>query len=206
MIEQDILFGKTDNPFDLFQGWYAEAAEHEINDPNAMALTTVAKNLRPSTRIVLLKDHSKKGFSFFTNKGSRKSEEIHENQHIALCFHWKSLRKQIRIEGRVEELPEAESEAYFKTRPRAAQIGAWASKQSQKLEGKNDFFEAVAFFEDKFKDVEVPKPSWWGGYRLIPDYIEFWVEGKYRYHQRLAYKLKQDEDNVWEWESFNLYP
>jgi pyridoxamine 5'-phosphate oxidase len=205
MAEQEILFGCADNPFDLFKRWYSDAETREINDPNAMALTTVSKDLRPSTRIVLLKDYSEKGFTFFTNKGSRKSEEIRENQHIALCFHWKSLRKQIRIEGLVEEISEKESDDYFKTRPRAAQIGAWASKQSQKLQRKDDFFDAVAYFEDKFAG-DVPRPDWWGGYRVIPDYIEFWVEGKYRYHQRLAYHLKQDKNGEWGWDRFNLYP
>ena len=177
----------ADDPFALFDSWFAEAQASEPNDPNAMALATADAHGRPSVRMVLLKGHGPDGFVFYTNRESRKAGEITENHHAALLFHWKSLRRQIRIEGALSLATDAESDAYFASRSRDSQLGAWASDQSRPLDSRETFearFEAV---KAKFDGELVPRPPHWGGYRLTPDHIEFWQDRAHRLHERRVF-------------------
>lgn len=191
-----------DNPITLFNEWFAEAQKTEINDPNAMALAVIDKQGRPSVRIVLLKDHGPQGFSFFTNYESRKGEGIVTHPDAELCFYWKSLRKQVRILGRVEKVSKAESDEYYNSRQRGSRIGAWASQQTKPLSDYDDLQKSVADIEKKFEGQETfPRPPHWGGFRVIPDRIEFWEEQPFRLHKRFVYGK---DGNTWkaQW----LYP
>ena len=174
----------ADDPFALFETWFAEAKASEPNDPNAMALATVDADGRPSSRMVLLKGHGVDGFVFYTNRGSRKAGEIAGNGHVALLFHWKSLRRQIRIEGAVSLATDAESDAYFASRSRDSQLGAWASDQSRPLADRATFEARFAEVEARFAGGDVPRPPHWGGYRVTPDRIEFWQDRAHRLHER----------------------
>ena len=172
------------DPFMLFDAWYAEARETEINDSNAMALATADAAGRPSVRMVLLKGHGPDGFVFYTNRESRKAGEMAANPHAALLFHWKSLRRQIRIEGALTWASDAESDAYFASRSRDSQLGAWASDQSRPLESRETFEARFAEAQARFEGGPVPRPPHWGGYRLTPDQIEFWQDREHRLHER----------------------
>lgn len=180
------------DPYDLFGQWFRDAKEAEINDPEAMSLATVADNGRPSIRTVLMKAYDERGFVFFTNAQSRKGQQLLATHVAALCFHWKSLGRQVHIEGVVEKISEAESDTYFKTRPRGSQIGAWASQQSQPLEDRETLLARVDVFEDLYKDKPVPRPLHWRGFRVVPDRIEFWQAGEFRIHDRFAFTQKGD--------------
>ncbi|WP_294236488.1 pyridoxamine 5'-phosphate oxidase [uncultured Sphingomonas sp.] len=174
----------ADDPFALFDAWFAEARASEINDSNAMALATVDASGQPSVRMVLLKGHDARGFVFYTNRESRKAQELGEGSKAALLFHWKSLRRQIRIEGPVSRVDDPESDAYFASRSRDSQLGAWASDQSRPLPDRATF---EARFEDmraRFEGGEVPRPPHWGGYRVTPQRIEFWLDREHRLHER----------------------
>jgi pyridoxamine 5'-phosphate oxidase len=180
------------DPFALFDIWFAEARECEPNDSNAMALATTDATGRPSVRMVLLKGHGPDGFVFYTNRESRKAEEIAANPHAALLFHWKSLRRQIRIEGSLSLASDAESDAYFASRGRDSQLGAWASDQSRPLDARETF---EARFEDmtaRFEGQDVPRPPYWGGYRLTPTHIEFWQDRAHRLHERRVFDFASD--------------
>ena len=167
---------------------FSKAEETEINDPNAVAVATSNKNYQPNVRMVLLKDLSEKGFVFYTNFNSKKGSELKENQKASMCFHWKSLRRQVRIIGKVEEVSADEADKYFNSRPYKNRIGAWASSQSQILD-KENIYEKIKQFEEKFPDQKnVPRPPHWSGWRLLPDEIEFWLDGEGRIHERLNYK------------------
>jgi pyridoxamine 5'-phosphate oxidase len=189
------------DPISLFNDWFQQAGEKEINDPNAMALATVDKEGHPSVRIVLLKGINDGNFVFFTNLESRKGSDLKTNCHVALCFHWKSLRLQIRVEGVVEPVSNEEANAYFATRPVGSQIAAWASKQSRPLEDRSQLEEALAAYSLKFGDDNVPRPSHWSGFRVIPQEIEFWEEQPFRLHNRLVYTR-----NGSTWKTKTLYP
>nr|WP_211250274.1 pyridoxamine 5'-phosphate oxidase [Fodinicurvata fenggangensis] len=189
------------NPFAFFGQWLEEARAQEPNDPNAMSVSSVDANGMPSARMVLLKDFDSKGFVFYTNYESRKGEQLLQNPKAALLFHWKSLRRQVRIEGNVEQVSSQEADAYFASRPRQSQIGAWASEQSRPLESRYALEKRVAALAAKYAVGKVPRPPHWSGFRVIPERIEFWEEGAFRLHNRIACHRSGDG-----WTGERLYP
>jgi pyridoxamine 5'-phosphate oxidase len=184
----------TSDPFELFDQWFAEARAAEPNDPEAMALATADSEGRPSLRMVLLKRHGADGFTFFTNLDSRKGGELAANPNVALLFHWKAIRRQIRIEGVVEGVPAEEADAYFATRSRDSQIGAWASDQSRPLDCRETFETRCVEAAGRFEGQPVPRPPRWAGYRVLPTCIEFWLDRPHRMHER---RLFTREGNRW---------
>ena len=191
----------TANPHALFDGWYAEARASELNDSNAMALATADAAGRPSVRMVLLKGHDTHGFVFYTNLESRKAEELVANPNASLLFHWKSLRRQIRIDGPVSRVSDAEGDAYFATRSRDSQLGAWASDQSRPLESRALFEARYQEMVDRFEGQSVPRPPHWSGFRLNPMTIEFWMDREHRLHERRLFVREGDG-----WREGLLYP
>lgn len=175
------------DPFALFAEWFAEAEKSEPDDPNAMSLATMSEEGGVSQRVVLLKGYDARGFCFFTNALSRKGRQLKANPHAALGFHWKSLRRQVRIEGFAEPVSDKESDDYFATRPRGSQIGAWASLQSNILHARTTLEERVRQFEKDYETGPVPRPPHWSGYRVVPRLIEFWQDMPYRLHDRLIF-------------------
>ena len=189
------------DPIRRFLDWFEEAKRREPDLPNAMALATASAGGAPSVRMVLLKDVDRRGFVFYTNLESRKALELDAAGHAALMFHWKSLRRQVRVEGRAERVGDDEADAYFATRDRGAQIGAWASEQSRVMEGRHDLEKRVAKFAAKFGLGTVPRPPFWSGYRVVPERIEFWSEGRFRLHEREVFMRSGDT-----WRTERLYP
>ena len=172
------------DPFHLFDEWFAEARASELNDAEAMALATADATGQPALRMVLLKGHGTEGFIFYTNEESAKGEQLAENPRAALLFHWKSLRRQVRIQGAVERVSSAEADAYFASRARDSQLGAWASEQSRPLDSRQTFEDRFDEAKRRFEGQDVPRPPYWGGYRVIPDRIEFWTDRAHRLHER----------------------
>ena len=198
----DICFKDEDNPFKLFEEWFNLAQEKEPNDPNALALATSDKEGNPNVRMVLLKGFSEKGFVFYTNLNSPKSKALFANPKASMCFHWKSLRRQVRAIGKVEEVSTKEADDYFNSRPYKNRIGAWASSQSAILDLRETFTNKIKQFEKKFPDQNnVTIPPHWSGWRLLPEEIEFWLDGEGRIHERLNYRKKNGS-----WEKELLYP
>jgi pyridoxamine 5'-phosphate oxidase len=175
------------DPYLIFAEWMAEATTSEINDPNAMCLATCTPEGRPSARMVLLKGQDARGFVFYTNLESRKGRELAANPFAALCFHWKTLARSIRIEGAIESVTDAEADAYYASRSRGSRIGAWASRQSRELEGRWALEKAVAEYTVKFGLGDIPRPPHWSGFRLLPDRIEFWRDMNFRLHERRVF-------------------
>lgn len=189
------------DPHALFAEWMAEATRSEPNDPNAMCLATATPDGRPSARMVLLKGQDERGFVFYTNLDSRKGGELAANPRAALCFHWKTLARSVRVEGPVEPVSPEEADAYFASRPRPSRIGAWASKQSRPLEGRWALEKAVAEYTLKFGLGEIPRPPHWSGFRVLPERIEFWRDMPFRLHERRVFH-RTDEG----WREELLYP
>jgi pyridoxamine 5'-phosphate oxidase len=189
------------DPFALFNEWLAAAQGSEPNDPNAMALSTVDANGRPSTRMVLLKGHGPEGFIFYTNQQSRKAGDLAANPNAALLFHWKSQRRQVRIEGVVSAVSDEMADAYFATRARDSQLGAWASDQSRPLDRRETFETRFDEVKARFEGQDVPRPPHWSGYRVAPSAIEFWQDREFRLHERRAFTL-----NGGAWREGLLYP
>lgn len=196
-------FSAETEPSALFAAWLAEATAKEPNDPNAMALATVDANGMPNVRMVLLKDAGPQGFVFYTNYESAKGTELLATRKAALCFHWKSLRRQVRVRGDVEPVSEAEADSYFATRPRGSRIGAWASQQSRPLEGRLALETAVARYGAKYLVGEIPRPAYWSGFRLAPVEIEFWHDRPFRLHDRIVFRRRDAGEP---WEKTRLYP
>jgi pyridoxamine 5'-phosphate oxidase len=196
-------FTQADEPLRLFKAWFGEAVRSEPADPNAMALATVGADGMPNVRMVLLKDFDERGFVFYTNVDSQKGQELVGNAKAGLVFHWKSLKRQVRIRGAVTTVTAAEADAYFASRPRLAQIGAWASKQSSPLESRLAFEKAVALYTAKYAIGTVPRPPNWSGYRIVPVSMEFWHDRPYRLHDRVEFR--RDAPSA-PWNKTRLYP
>ncbi len=199
----DLCFKDLNNPMDLFREWFNEAEKTEINDPNALALATVGKKGIPSTRIVLLKNFNNDGFVFYTNLNSQKSVEIKSNPNASMCFHWKSLLRQVRINGKISKVSDTDADNYYNSRSYGSKIGAWASNQSAILKSREELLKSIDGFKKKYpNENDVPRPKHWSGWNLIPYEIEFWLDGKNRIHERLLY-IKKDNN---EWEKKLLNP
>ncbi|MCK1341265.1 pyridoxamine 5'-phosphate oxidase [Bradyrhizobium sp. 38] len=196
-------FTAADEPFALFEAWLNEATKSEPNDPNAMALSTVDADGLPDVRMVLMKGFDTEGFVFYSHIASQKGRELAANPKAALLFHWKSLRRQVRIRGNVTPVSEAEADAYFATRPKQAQIGAWASKQSQELESRFAFEQAIAKVAAKHMIGEVPRPPGWSGWRITPSRIEFWHDRPFRLHDRIEFRRDAAGQP---WSKARMYP
>jgi pyridoxamine 5'-phosphate oxidase len=194
-------FTKAVEPFSLFDEWFAEAKAREINDPNAMALATVDAEGLPNVRMVLLKGIDGSGLVFYTNEDSAKGRELAGSGKAALLFHWKSLRRQVRVRGAVAEVSAAEADAYFASRPRDSRVGAWASQQSRPLESRFALEKAVAFYAAKYAIGDIPRPPYWKGFRVTPQAFEFWADRPFRLHDRVSFAREAEG-----WRKERLYP
>ncbi len=188
-------------PFDTFASWLAAAEQQEANNPTAMSVATVSADGRPSQRMVLLRSFDERGFVFYTNLESRKGHELRANQHVALCFHWKSLDRQVRIEGLAEAVAASEADAYFASRPRDSQIGAWASRQSEPLASRAELDARVEKYTALYAVGKVPRPPFWSGFRVVPEVIEFWEERPFRLHHRQEWRREGEG-----WRDLLRYP
>ncbi|WP_274629816.1 pyridoxamine 5'-phosphate oxidase [Arvimicrobium flavum] len=194
-------FTESPEPFELFAAWLEDASASEPNDPNAVALATVDEDGLPNVRMVLLKGFDSAGFVFYTNYESAKGQELLTNRKAAMCFHWKSLRRQVRVRGPVEQVTAAEADAYYASRPRGSRIGAWASKQSRPLESRFALEKAVAEYTARYAIGEIPRPAHWSGFRIVPQTIEFWHDRPFRLHDRMVFSRVAGG-----WAKARLYP
>ena len=198
----NVCFEDEANPIVLFKKWFALAEKSEVNDPNALSLATSSSSGIPSVRMVLLKGLSEKGFVFYTNFNSNKGIDLKSNPNASMCFHWKSIRRQVRISGKAVVISDQEADKYYSSRAYESRIGAWASSQSQVMQNRNEFLDKFKDFKKKYPDQNnVPRPPHWSGWRLLPNEIEFWVDGEGRIHERLNYKKSNDK-----WVKELLYP
>ena len=201
-LDLNVCFEDLDDPFELFKIWLEEATKREINDPNALSLATINRKDEPSVRMVLLKGLSKKGFIFYTNLNSPKSLDLKNNPKAAMCFHWKSLERQIRVSGNITQVTDKEADLYYNSRPYESRIGAWASDQSKVMSKRQDFLKKIDEFKKKYKnEKKLPRPKHWSGWCLDPSSIEFWLGDKYRIHERLKYNKVAGN-----WKKEILYP
>ncbi|QDG78962.1 pyridoxamine 5'-phosphate oxidase [Labrenzia sp. PHM005] len=196
-------FVDAEKPFDLFDEWLEDAKGSEMNDPNALALSTVDPDGLPNVRMVLLKGFDETGFVFYTNLESAKGHELLSAQKAAMCFHWKSLRRQVRIRGEIVQVSDQEADEYYQSRPRGSRIGAWASKQSRPLESRFALEKEVAKFTAKFGVSDIPRPDHWSGLRLVPSEIEFWADRPFRLHDRVQFTRSAPSEP---WSKQRLYP
>ncbi|WP_102959907.1 pyridoxamine 5'-phosphate oxidase [Mangrovicella endophytica] len=206
MTNESLTLGETqagDDPFALFGRWMADATASELNDPNAMALATVDPDGLPNVRMVLLKDVDSSGFVFYTNFESAKGRELLASRRAALCLHWKSLRRQVRVRGPIVEVSEAEADRYYASRPLGSRIGAWASQQSRPLASRAELETRIADVEARFGGEDIPRPPHWSGFRVAPSEIEFWADGAFRLHDRIVFR-RSGPDEAWRRE--RLYP
>ena len=201
MKEKKLIINSSNNPFSLFKEWFDEAQKNEINDANAMNLSTISKSNFPSSRMVLLKDFDDRGFVFYTNIKSKKGNDIINNPNVSLNFHWKSITKQVRIEGKAISVSDKEADEYFNSRPKESRIGAWASNQSSKMNNREDLIEKYNFYKIKFKEDSIPRPDYWSGFRVVPRLIEFWQDMPFRLHDRLEFIKINNK-----WETKKLFP
>ena len=201
MFENRNLIQPKKDPFLLFEEWFEEAKLKEQNDPNAMNLSTISKDLKPSSRIVLLKSFDQDGFVFYTNLQSKKGISLLSNSNASLTFHWKSLLKQIRIEGRAYQVTSKEADDYFNSRPMESRIGAWASNQSSELSDRQELIDKISLYKKKFQQNSISRPPYWTGFRVEPNLIEFWKDMPFRLHDRIEYKKTDNK-----WISRRLYP
>jgi pyridoxamine 5'-phosphate oxidase len=191
------------DPFEVFAEWFNEATQCGLSEPTAMALATADETGAPSLRMVLLKDHGPDGFIFYTNYESRKGRELLANPRAALCFHWMPLGRQVRVQGRVEQVSEAEADAYYTSRERDSRIGAWASQQSRPMKTRYDLEKNVAKFAAKYAIGEIPRPPYWSGFRIVPHLIEFWTQKPFRLHERIVFERPEGGDA---WSTSRLFP
>ena len=189
------------DPVKQFEKWFKEAVDAKVNEPNAMTLATVDTHHKPSSRIVLLRNFSDRGFVFYTNYSSKKGKDIEQNPFSCLNFFWPELERQVRVEGKLVKQTDAESDSYFNSRPRTSQLGAWVSQQSEVLKSREDLDKSYSVLEKKYEGKEIPRPPFWGGYNLIPDSIEFWQGRPSRLHDRIRYALDQNK-----WKIERLFP
>jgi len=198
----DISFMNEDDPFVVFKQWMTEAEKNEINDPNAVSLATVNESNQPDARIVLLKKYNNKGFIFFTNLNSKKGTDLKHTPKASMCFHWKSLLRQVRVSGNISLISEKEADEYFNSRPYLSKIGAWSSNQSKPMETRNEFIKKIDEYKKKYNDNnDIPRPKHWSGFLLSPTRIEFWKDVEGRLHQRLEYTKVSNS-----WKKQILYP
>jgi pyridoxamine 5'-phosphate oxidase len=190
-------------PFELFALWLADAEQSEPNDPNAMSVATVDPQGMPNVRILLLKGFDESGFVFYTNFESNKGRELLANPSVALCFHWKSLRRQVRVRGPVEQVSDAEADVYYNSRSEGSRIGAWASQQSRPLQSRADLEQAVLEYTERFAGTDIPRPPHWSGFRVKPTQIEFWHDRPYRLHDRIVFSRETAEDTGWNKQRLN---
>lgn len=198
---RDLSWTQRKDPISLFEDWLAQAVAAEVNDPHAMSLATVDAGGRPDVRVVLLKGIDARGFVFYTNSESLKGEQLKVQAQAALCFHWKSLRRQVRVRGEVSPVSDAQSDAYFASRARGSQIGAWASRQSRPVTDREALLKAAKIIEDKYEGQDIPRPPHWYGWRVAPDTIEFWQNGAFRLHDRIVFHSMASG-----WQSSRLSP
>ena len=202
LIDLSHIFLDLENPIDLFKIWMSEAEKNEINDPNALSLATANKDNEPNVRMVLLKGLSQNGFIFYTNLNSPKSTDLKNNPKAAMCFHWKSLQRQVRISGNINQVSDDEADNYFNSRPYESRIGAWASDQSKTMNKREDFLKNIEKFKKKYENEKnLPRPKHWSGWCLNPSSIEFWLGDQYRIHERLKYSKVSNS-----WKKEILYP
>ena len=192
-----------ESPIEKFEEWFVEAKNcAQVNDATEVCFATANKNGQPSARMVLLKQYDERGFCIFTNYTGRKSKELIENPYASMCFYWNALGKQIRIEGKIEKLSSKESDDYFHSRPEGSKLGAWASKQSEELQSRKEFLDEIEKYKKKFEGNQIPRPEFWGGWRLVPNVIEFWEAQEFRYHKREFFEKLPDGS----WTNKLLYP